>query len=332
MCRNQQREVRDSAPLATALLTHYQSCRFVVVLVIASAVAGCFAVTASSSFTQKELRKQADVALATQTTQADVHKALGEPWLSSEHWRVEVYRKTGNYHELLVIFGLLPFPIPAPIPMPKETLTGYTLVSYSAAGVVEAVDTAVSKYPDPPLAHIQAGDFAFTEKKLPPGAPIGTALQELIVSHDRFAASSIRTGVHSCTVLVGCREMWCRSSSPIKMQLDGDTSTKDVLRTFGSDGGHPLVPLTPEPGAHTLHFSVEGKADWGEVSTQFTCSASELWYLNPTALIRSTHRIENLFWPHSRLEGTVQIQNEVPAELKDSGVLLWTNGRWLVDR
>lgn len=297
------------------------SMRFAVVLVLASAVAGCFTVTTSSSFTQKELTKNAEVAVATPTTQADVHKLLGEPWIASERWRVEVYRKTGNYRELLVTFGLLPFPIPAPIPLPKEDLTGYTLVTYSATGVVEGVDTAVSKSPDSPLADIQAGDFAFMEK---PEAPIHTTSQALIVSHERFAA----TDVHSCTVLVGCSEMWCKSDSPIEMQLDGDTSTKYVLGTFG----HPLVPLMAEPGAHTLHFSAVGKAGWGEVSTRFTCPASELRYVIPSAVIRRTYRIENLFLPRSRLEGTVQIQNEVPAELKDSGVLLWSNGRWLVER
>lgn len=309
-----------------------QSCRFFVVLVLASAVAGCFAVTASSSFTQKELTNKADVALVTPMTQADVHKLLGEPWISSERWRVEVYRNTGNYRELLMTFGLLPFPIPAPIPMPKGELTGYTLVSYSPAGVVEAVGTALSKYPDSPLAHIQAGSFAFTEKNPPPGGPTRTALQALIISHERFAASGIRGDVHSCTVLVGCSQMWCKSTSPIEMQLDEETSTKYAVGTVGSGRRYPLVPLTPEPGEHTLHFSAEGKADWGEVSTQFTCPASELLYVLPTALIRTTHRIENLLWPHSRLEGTIQIQDEVPAELKDSGVLLWTNGRWLVER
>lgn len=300
-------------------------------MVLASVMAGCFMMTTSSSFSQKELTKKADVALANPTTQADVRKLLGEPWISSERWRVEVYRKTGNYRELLVTFGLLPFPIPAPIPMPKEDLTGYTLVSYSTSGVVEAVDTAVSKYPDSPLAHMQAGDFAFTEKEPPAGAPTRMALQALIVSHERFAASAIGTEVRSCTVLVGCSATSC-TSSPIEMQLDGDTSTKYVLGTFGSGGRNPLVPLTPKPGAHTLHFSVLGEVDWGEVSTQFTCPAPELLYVIPTALIRRTYRIENLFRPHARLEGTVQIQNEVPAELKESGVLLWTNGRWLVER
>lgn|SRR5579863_5236866 len=294
--------------------------RFVVVLVLASAVAGCFTVTTSSSFTQKELTKKAEVAAATPTTQADVHKLLGEPWLAGERWRVEVYRKTGNYRELLVMFGLLPFPIPAPLPLPKEDLTGYTLVTYSAAGVVEGVDTAVSKSPDSALADLQAGDFAFMEK---PETPI-QATSALIVSHERFAA----TGVHSCTVLVGCSEKWCKSDAPIEMQLDGDTSTKYVLGTFG----HPLVPLMADPGAHTLHFSAAGKAGWGEVSTPFTCPASKLRYVIPSAAIRRTYRMENLFWPHSRLEGTVQIRNEVPTELKDSGVLLWTDGRWLVER
>lgn len=306
-----------------------QSCRFIFVTVLASAVAGCFTVTTSSSFTQKELTKKADVARANPTTRADVHKLLGEPWISSERWQVEVYRKMGNYRELLVTFGLLPFPIPAPIPMPKQDMTGYTLVSYSASGVVEAVDTAVSKYPEPPLAHIQAGDFAFTERQPPPGASNRTEVQALIVSHERFAASGIGADVHSCKVLVGCSGTG-PESSPIAMQLDDDTSRGYVL--VGSAGRYPLMPLTLEPGAHALEFSAEGQAGLGKVSTQFTCRPSQLQYAIATVRIRTTFPIEKLFWPISRFEGTVQVQNEVPAEAKDSGVLLWSNGQWLAER
>ncbi len=305
--------------------------RPVFVMILASAVAGCFTLTASSSFSQQDLTKKTDAARTTPTTQSELHNVLGEPWISSEHWRVEVYRKRGSYRELLVTLGLLPFPIPAPIPMAKQDLTGYTLVSYTAAGVVEAVDAAVSKYPDPPLAHLQAGDFAFTEKEPPLGAPIRTASQALIVSHERFA-SGMRTAMRSCMLLVGCSEMECKSTSPIEMQLDGDSLTRYGLGTVGSQGFHPLVPLTPEPGAHTLQFSVEGNAGLGEISAQLTCRASEIRYVIPTILIRRTYAAERLLWPKSRLEGTVRIENEVPVELKDSGVLLWANGRWLVER
>ena len=41
--------------------------RFVVVLVLASAMGACFTVTTSPSFTQKELTKKAEVAVATPT-------------------------------------------------------------------------------------------------------------------------------------------------------------------------------------------------------------------------------------------------------------------------
>lgn len=304
------------------------SCRFTLVTVLASALAGCFTVTSSSSFTQKELAKKADVARANLTTRADVHRLLGEPWISSERWQVEVYRKTGNYRELLVTFGLLPFPIPAPIPMPKQDMTGYTLVSYSAAGVVEAVDTAVSKYPEPPLARIQAGDFAFTERQPSPGAPNRMAVQVLMVSHERFAASGIGTDVQSCRVLVGCSGIG-PEYSPIALQLDDDTSRGYVLA--GSVGRYPLLPLTLEPGAHTLQFSAEGQAGLGRVSTQFTCQASQLQYAIARVGIRTSFPIEKLFWPVSRFEGTANLQNEVPVELKDSGVLLWSSGQWLVE-
>jgi hypothetical protein len=304
----------------------------IAIVALASGVAGCYVFPTSSSLTEKELSSKANAALATPATRAKVHDLLGDPWISSDRWRIEVYRKTGNYHELLVTLSLLP-PVPLPLPIPgKKDLTGYTLVSYSPGGVVDAVGTAISKYPESPLAHIQAGDFAFTEQEPPPGSPIRTALQALIVSDERFTAPDVRIDVHSCTVLVGCSQMWCKSSAPIELQLDGDASTKYVMGTFGSGRRYPLMPLMPEPGAHTLNFSAVDKGGWGEVSTPFTCPPSALQYVIPTALVRRTHRIENLFWPHSRLEVTVQIQKDAPAELKESGVLLWTNGRWLVQR
>ncbi len=304
--------------------------RFVVVLVLASAVTGCFLVTTSSSFTQKELTKKAEVAVATPTTRADVRKLLGEPWIASERWRVEVYRRTGNYRELLVMFGLLPFPIPAPIPLPKEDLTGYTLVSYSAADVVEAVDTAISKYPNSPFALMQAGDFAFMEENAAPGTPNGTASQALIVSHERFAASRMQADVNSCTVLVGCSPCKIWDTYSIQMQLDDDPSTRYVPSTFGSHRKYPFVPLTPIDGEHTLHFSQPALE--GEIKTQFSCPSPELRYAHLILVAPALFTWENVFSLHLKLIGTVQMSNEVPASLKDSGVLLWTNGRWLVDR
>ena len=92
------------------------------------------------------------------------------------------------------------------------------------------------------------------------------------------------------------------------------------------------MPLTLQPGAHTLQFSAEGQAGLGKVSTQFTCRASQLQYAIATVRIRTTYPIEKLFWPISRFDGTVQLRDEMPTELKDSGVLLWSSGQWLVER
>jgi hypothetical protein len=108
---------------------HGQSWRFIVIVVLASGVAGCYVFPTSSSLTQRELSSKANAALATPATRAKVHDLLGDPWISSDRWRIEVYRKTGNYHELLVTLSLLP-PVPLPLPLPgKKDLTGYTLVS-----------------------------------------------------------------------------------------------------------------------------------------------------------------------------------------------------------
>jgi hypothetical protein len=164
--------------------------------------------------------------------------------------------------------------------------------------------------------------------------------QALIASHDRFFRTFAASDAKPCTVLVYCSEScgkpadWDLGSEfALDLQIDDDTSSRPLINRFAAGGRFPLVPVVARVGKHTLRVRGRGSNgpndfNLGEISSQFTCPAQGLLYaVTIPALSKRS------WWPFSRptLSGGVQVQSEIPANLSDSGVMLWTtHGRWLV--
>jgi hypothetical protein len=128
-------------------------------------------------------------------TRAEVRESLGAPWLASERRRVDVFRTTGKQRNALIIFAPYPFPFPSF----SDEYEGITLVSYDAAGRVEAVDTGFSTSDVGAVDSsfgIAAGDYLFVR---------GTFGQNLSVSPARFLADlDGQTRTSACHLMVGC--------------------------------------------------------------------------------------------------------------------------------
>lgn len=128
-------------------------------------------------------------------TRDGVHGVLGQPWLSSEAFGVEVYRLQGKQRNLLVIFA----PYPVPLPAFSDRLEAYTLVAYDANGQVNErafgfVSAAVGS---PPTLILRAGEFEFVHGF---GDTISVTLDRYLRVQAARAAGS------TCTVLLGCDE------------------------------------------------------------------------------------------------------------------------------
>lgn len=304
--------------------------RLLIIAIGASLLAGCVSFNAGSSFNRKDLSRKADAIRLTSKTRAEVHETLGEPWIASERWRVEVYRNRGKHWIVVVPDFLVPFPLPS-------NITGYMLVSYSATGAVDAVGTGLSEERKADcFLHIHAGDYSFIDQCAGDPKYMG---QALIASRDRFFRTYAMPDANTCMVLVYCSESCGKLANSefgslyaLDLHIDDDTSSQPLINRFGAGNRFPLAPVVAPVGEHTL--SVRGREsagpnDWtlGEISSQFACAAHALLYALPVPVLSKAS------WrPFSRqhLGGTVQIQSEIPANLGDSGVMLWTNGRWLV--
>jgi hypothetical protein len=305
--------------------------RFLVIAVGASLLTGCVWFNAGSSFNRKDLSRKANTIRLGAKTRAEVHEMLGEPWIASEHWRVEVYRNTGKHWQVIIPDFLVPLPMPS-------NISGYTLVSYSATGAVDAVGTGLSEErKEHCYLNIQAGDYSFIDQCAGNPKYMG---QALIASHDRFFRAFAASDAKPCTVLVYCPEScgkpadWDLGSEfALDLQIDDDTSSRPLINRFAAGSRFPLVPVVAGVGKHTLRVRGRGSNgpndfNLGEISSQFTCPAQGLLYaVTIPALSKRS------WWPFSRptLSGAVQVQSEIPANLSDSGVMLWTtHGRWLV--
>lgn len=306
--------------------------RFLMIAIGASLLTSCVWFNAGSSFNRKDLSSKANTIRIASKTRAEVHEMLGEPWIASERWRVEVYRNTGKHWTVVIPDFLVPFPLPS-------NITGYILVSYSATGAVDAVGTGLSEERKADcFLNIQAGDYSFIDQC---AGNLNYMGQALIASHDRFFRTYAAPDANTCMVLVYCPESCSKPANSesgnglftLDLQIDADTSPRPLINRFGSGSQFPLVPVVVGVGEHTLR--VRGRQsggpndfDLGEISSQFTCPAHALLYAVPVPALSKPSWV-----PFSRqhLGGTVQIQSEIPANLSDSGVMLWTSHyRWLV--
>ncbi len=304
--------------------------RFLIIAIGASLLTGCVWFNAGSSFNRKDLSRKANTIRLASKTRAEVHEMLGEPWIASARWRVEVYRNMGKHWVVVIPDFLVPFPVPS-------NITGYMLVSYSATGAVDAVGTGLSEDRKADcFLNIQAGDYSFIDQCAGNPRYMG---QALIASHDRFFRTYAASDANTCMVLVYCPESCGKPADSefgslfaLDLQIDDDSSSRPLINRFGAGSRFPLVPVVAGVGEHTLRVRARESAgpndfNLGEISSQFTCPAHALLYAVPVPALSKAS-----WWPFSRqhLGGTVQIQSEIPANLSESGVMLWTNGRWLV--
>lgn len=220
-------------------------------------------------------------------TRDGVHAVLGEPWLSSEAFGIEVYRLQGKQHNLLVIFA----PYPVPLPDFSDKLEAYTLVVYGEDGQVSerTFSFASSSTGSPPMLILRAGEFEFVHG-------FGDTISVTLDRYLRVRAA--RTAGPTCTVLLGCDEArlaaagdggFCACST--NLRVDGGERRSLSLMAPAiipserampateceATGGHfqplgepgagsciytprALYPLALVPGRHALAFSM-GRSD-----------------------------------------------------------------------
>jgi hypothetical protein len=267
-----------------------------------------------------------------QSDRAAVRQLLGEPWLTSEYWRFDLFRMTGQD----VLAGFIFAPVPVPVGVFSDDVRGYVLVSYDESSEVSAYDSGVThgenlSWRTPMEGEdsilLMAGDdrFAVETGHHTPSVFISAARRDVYLGTERPR--------DRCVVIVGCQQDMCNDT----LVLDGGPPRPlpgALLRIRRPNAGGIdistqswLAPLTLSPGQHRLEIPPNPHTTL-EASVGFNCGAGELLY----AVVEIESGDTSQAWRHwkTQVRGSIHVSAEMPEAFREQPMLIWRAGEWLL--
>lgn len=237
------------------------------------------------------------------TDRAEVRQVLGTPILTSEHWGFDLFR-ISDWSGGLIVFVYVPIPVGGKV-------NGYVLVSYDSSGKVAAYNTAIRE----PLKNvwIDAGQTGFLFDSFEDMSAVFVDA----VRRDEYL--STQQASDKCTVLIGCMQYYC----PKKLVIDGDKPRS--LPTIQQW----LAPLSFMPGPHRLDVP-PNPLNTFQASTEFSCAAGDLVYATiETHEMHESGDGRRIHWK-AQLQGSISAAPERPEQFRETPMLIWRDGTWLV--
>lgn len=292
----------------------------IVVAVLAFALGGCGAVgvQVAKSTVEADLPQTTSPIIIGQSHQAEVRTLLGQPWLTSNYWRFDLFRLTGRD----VAVGLMWVVVPVPFAN-LDTTTAYVLVTYDAEGRVldrqHGLASDESMFESHMAASVRVASaghlgFAYEDEHKRGWVHVGSERRDAYLRDHRSQTS--------CSLLVGCGEDWCQTQFAID-----DSSPVPLPDTVeGGTQGLVLVPLVP--GEHRIEVRrMSLLAPEIKANASFSCAAEELKYAAISIVREAYQKAEHTRY---RLHGDVTVMAEVPPTLASQPLMIWREGQWLV--
>jgi hypothetical protein len=244
-----------------------------------------------------------DIQLAIEPGHSDrkaMHSILGNPVLASRYWRFDLFRQSARDVNAMILF----VPWPLPFGWSTDHTFRYTLVTYDANGIVEAVETGI---------HFESGWFgpeSGTMLSLEAGGVLFQPRHEsLLVNPARRDAymEVARTASH-CTVIAGCG-----LNTPCfdAVQLD---KGRRLHLPFGA-----LIAVGTSPGEHVLNIW-DNEFPRSRDSVAFDCREGDVLYF---AFGIDFHRKNGLFWKIDR-------PRDMPQSFAAAPLVINQNSQWLI--
>jgi len=291
-------------------------------IVVASilVLGGCggVAVPVTRSTVEADLPQKIAPIIVGESRQADVRSLLGQPWITSDYWRFDLFRLTGRD----VAVGLMWVVVPVPFANLDKT-TAYVLVTYDAEGRVldrqqglAYDDSLFGTNATASLRVVSEGHvgFAYEDARKRGWVHVGPDRRHAYLSDHRSRTL--------CSVLVGCTEDWCQTQFAID-----DSPPMPLPDTVeGGTQGLVLVPLVP--GEHRIEVRrMSLLAPEIKANASFSCAAEELKYAAISIVREAYQKAEHTRY---RLHGDVTVTAEVPPTLASQPLMIWREGQWLV--
>lgn len=276
------------------------------------ALGGCFGVPLSRSNVEETLQTTSiEVGVA---DRAEVRQAVGQPILSSEYWRFDVFR-IADWNRGVLFLGYFPIPM-------WEKNEGFVLVTYGDDGRVLEVASGhrakgfwVTSSANPETS-IELGDLQ-----------LWTADDQLYVAanpklRDAYLDRSVSEG--SCRVVLGSE----RREYPVRVHVDDASTVRDAGTVIGARPSQPLTVLTLRAGTHRIDaVPIVGRDSIPE-SFQFNCDSGATRY----ALLKVEWQGESgAMFRRLRYRAVVEIMEEKPHVFAPLPLLIWGDGSWRVE-
>ncbi len=285
-------------------------------------LSGCYVIPFSSDVPDQleSLRSQVKPG---ESTRREVHERFGPPFISSEHWRVEVFRVASGRE------GYMAFVLIAPWAVDTEEVIIYALVVYEENGVVEAINWDLYQHHDDQVyiewrsARLQAGGFLFAARKEGPFEQ----RKEILLA----PASETRSILHApppsnkCAVLLFFFEYGSKLRWEFSLNDDGFGGKPVLERTRKSlprPRGEVFAKALVAEGKNELKMKRSHGFMPHAFRRKFFCDPGSVCYAYPKREIPDGK---------GRVEAEIAVTKQPVGTPEGARRLLFYNGKWLGD-
>lgn len=265
-------------------------------------LSGCF-----GTVTRSSIPEQVDAAMVKiqphKTSRNKVRELLGEPIISSDLWRVEVYRSDAGKN-----VGLLYFIVP----IGAEDVVGYTLVVYDKNWVVKEYDYEIF-VEDELEVSLYSRNFSFIA-----GKPLAGRYSETLIAADSLSEheSQATKSTGGCII-----NLLNRRGKGYSIHLDGDLLLEIPFISLGDVYYRTTIPS----GSHELKL-IAYTFTPRSFQSGFSCAQGEELYLS-TKLYTIKHKDDS--WSPFRNKMDISVDYSLPETQHDGYMrVIHHQGKW----
>jgi hypothetical protein len=267
------------------------------------------------------------------TSRSEVHDRLGQPFISSKRWPVEVYRvRTG--HDVSVHFA------PIPLWVDTEDVIIYALVVYDKNDIVTHIswdiyEQVAEGYTALRKARLEASGFLFVAAKEAPGRKRKEILLAL--------PSEISNAMHDAPAAPSCAVLFfypyvAREHEYLTCEhdyfLDGERVGELPLVRFREwlydpDLTNVFSRLVVDAGDHAVKVTTSLKPE--EFGRKLVCEPGSLVYVYPRLELVETEPW-GIWRRRIQYKGEISLEPQPPELGKAWKQLLFYNGQWLGEK
>jgi len=281
-----------------------------------------------------------------QTKRENVRTLLGEPAVTSDYWKLDLFRSEAN-SQIEIPIGLVP------VGLFRDDIYRYTLVAYDNINIAIAIDSGLYRLSSgwrPPLENYYLDLELFVGKYQ---LRIDENDDQVIILADPDLLNTyinLLKNDNKCLVVLGCNfDVMSMLEEPeicrADLSFDGGATFYLPSRPYTNEetaitpekmvksAGQMITFRTPivihqvSSGEHTLEVSTAYPYLKGGSSTAFSCQQNEIIsvIIKPIGTYTSTD-VSSLI-----IQWTFDFKKEISETFLDRKIVLYTEGKWLVD-